>query len=97
MNQRIPPIQCLLAFEALARRQSVTQAAKELYVTPSAACHRIKKLEDVLGVKLFASDGFALTEVGATYIEDVRAGLGCLQRFPYPVSVPSCAHLGCPC
>ena len=34
--QRIPPIQCLLTFEALARLRSVTQTADELCVTPSA-------------------------------------------------------------
>ena len=33
---RIPPIQCLLTFEALARLRSVTQTADELCVTPSA-------------------------------------------------------------
>ena len=33
---RIPPIQCLLTFEALARLRSVTQASEELFVTPSA-------------------------------------------------------------
>ena len=36
MPPRIPPIQCLLTFEALARLRSVTQAADELCVTPSA-------------------------------------------------------------
>ena len=41
---RIPPIQCLLTFEALARLRSVTQAAEELCVTPSAVSHRIKQL-----------------------------------------------------
>ena len=35
MTARIPPIQCLLAFEALARLRSVTQTADELHVTPS--------------------------------------------------------------
>ena len=32
--KRIPPIQCLLTFEALARLRSVTQAAGELFVRP---------------------------------------------------------------
>ena len=30
---RIPPIQCLLTFEALARLRSVTQTSEELCVT----------------------------------------------------------------
>ena len=51
---RIPPIQGLLAFEALARLRSVTQAGEELSVTPSAVSHRIRQLELQLGFKLFA-------------------------------------------
>jgi predicted transcriptional regulator len=37
---RIPPIQCLLAFEALARLRNMTHVAEELHVTPSAVSHR---------------------------------------------------------
>ena len=49
MTIRIPPIQCLLTFEALARLRSVTQTADELCVTPSAVSHRIRQLEQILG------------------------------------------------
>ena len=52
---RIPPIQCLLTFEALARLRSVTHAAQEQCVTPSAVSHRVRQLEQLLGVKLFGS------------------------------------------
>ena len=41
LARRIPPIQCLLTFEALARLRSVTQTADELCVTPSAVSHRV--------------------------------------------------------
>ena len=50
---RIPPIQGLLAFETLARLRSVTLAAEELHVTPSAVSHRIRQLEAQLGLRLF--------------------------------------------
>ena len=50
MTSRIPPIQCLLTFEALARLRSVTQAAEELCVTPSAVSHRLRQLETQLGL-----------------------------------------------
>ena len=53
MTTRIPPIQCLLTFETLARLRSVTQAAEELCVTPSAVSHRVKQLEQIIGTKLF--------------------------------------------
>ena len=62
---RIPPIHCLLSFEALARLRSVTLAAEELNVTPSAVSHRMRQLESQLGVKLFARSDFTLSADGA--------------------------------
>lgn len=79
---RIPPIQCLLTFEALARLRSATQAADELCVTPSAVSHRIKQLEQILGAKLFGRADFSLTTEGSEYLAHVREGLACLGRFP---------------
>ena len=80
--KRIPPIQCLLTFEALARLRSVTLAAEELFVTPSAVSHRVKQLEQVLGVKLFGRADFSLTTEGSEYLAHVREGLATLQKFP---------------
>ena len=82
MNARIPPIQCLLTFEALARLRSVTQASEELCVTPSAVSHRIRQLEQILGTKLFGRADFSLTTEGSEYLANVREGLSSLQRFP---------------
>ncbi len=82
MAVRIPPIQCLLTFEALARLRSVTQAAEELCVTPSAVSHRVKQLEQILGAKLFGRADFSLTTEGSEYLAHVREGLNTLQRFP---------------
>ena len=82
MSNRIPPIQCLLTFEALARLRSVTQAAEELCVTPSAVSHRVKQLEQLLGVKLFGRADFSLTTEGSEYLAHVREGLSILERFP---------------
>jgi DNA-binding transcriptional LysR family regulator len=79
---RLPPIQGLLAFEALARRRSVTQVAEELHVTPSAVSHRIRQLETQLGIKLFGRSGFALTPDGAAYLARVREALSLLQGEP---------------
>ncbi|WP_184298853.1 LysR substrate-binding domain-containing protein [Roseateles oligotrophus] len=82
----IPPIQGLLAFEALARLRSVTLASEELSVTPSAVSHRIRQLEARLGVKLFArSSGnldFSLTTEGASYLARVREAIAALQQVP---------------
>jgi LysR family transcriptional regulator, glycine cleavage system transcriptional activator len=82
MTVRIPPIQCLLTFEALARLRSVTQASEELCVTPSAVSHRVKQLEQILGVKLFGRADFSLTTEGSEYLAHVREGLATLQKFP---------------
>jgi LysR family transcriptional regulator, glycine cleavage system transcriptional activator len=84
MTIRIPPIQCLLTFETLARLRSVTQAAEELCVTPSAVSHRVKQLEQIIGTKLFGRADFSLTTEGSEYLAHVRDGLATLQKFPGP-------------
>ncbi|RYX92295.1 MAG: LysR family transcriptional regulator [Comamonadaceae bacterium] len=82
MTARIPPVQCLLTFEALARLRSVTQAAEELCVTPSAVSHRVKQLEQIIGTKLFGRADFSLTTEGSEYLAHVREGISILERFP---------------
>jgi DNA-binding transcriptional LysR family regulator len=79
---RIPPIQCLLTFEALARLRSVTLAADELCVTPSAVSHRVRQLEQIIGTKLFGRSDFSLTTEGSEYLAHVREGIAVLGRFP---------------
>ena len=71
-----------MTFEALARLRSVTQAAEELCVTPSAVSHRVKQLEQIIGTKLFGRADFSLTTEGIEYLAHVREGLVSLQRFP---------------
>jgi DNA-binding transcriptional LysR family regulator len=71
-----------LTFEALARLRSVTQAAEELFVTPSAVSHRVKQLEQIIGTKLFGRADFSLTTEGSEYLAHVREGLATLQKFP---------------
>ena len=85
---RIPPIQCLLTFEALARLRSVTQAAEEQCVTPSAVSHRVRQLEQIIGTKLFGRADFSLTTEGSEYLAHVRDGLSSLQKFPSSAAAP---------
>lgn len=87
-TSRIPPIQCLLTFEALARLRSVTQTSDELCVTPSAVSHRVKQLEQIIGTKLFGRADFSLTTEGSEYLAHVREGLAMLQRFPSSAAAP---------
>ena len=78
----IPPIQCLLTFEAVARARSVSRAADELCVTVSAVSHRLRQLEAHIGFKLFARNDFSLSADGAAYLAHVRAGLQALRQTP---------------
>jgi LysR family transcriptional regulator, glycine cleavage system transcriptional activator len=81
-QHRIPPIQCLLTFEAVARLRSASKAAEELCVTPSAVSHRVRQLEQLIGLPLFGRADFSLTTEGNEYLAHVREGLTSLQRFP---------------
>ena len=85
---RIPPIQCLLTFETLARLRSVTQTSEELCVTPSAVSHRVRQLEQIIGTKLFGRADFSLTTEGCEYLAHVREGLAMLQKFPSSAAAP---------
>lgn len=78
----IPPIQCLLTFEALARLRHVGRAADELCVTVSAVSHRVRQLESFLGCKVFERGDFSLTAEGESYLTNVRAGLAAFQQLP---------------
>ena len=49
---RVPPLHDLTAFEAAARHLSFLRASDELHVTQPAISHRIKSLEEFLGVRL---------------------------------------------
>jgi LysR family transcriptional regulator, glycine cleavage system transcriptional activator len=51
--RRLPPLSALRAFEAAARHGSFKRAAEELGVTPTAISHRIRALEEHVGVSLF--------------------------------------------
>jgi DNA-binding transcriptional LysR family regulator len=79
MADRIPPINCLITFEALARIRSVTQTAHILCVSPSAISHRIKLLETIVQRQLFRGNDFSLTEGGQVYFEAVSEVLRALK------------------
>lgn len=50
--RRIPPLNSVRAFEAVARHQSFSAAANELCVTVAAVSHQVRQLEEGLGQKL---------------------------------------------
>ncbi len=53
MNNRLPPLDALRAFEAAARHLSFTRAAEQLFITQSAVSKQVQALESALAVRLF--------------------------------------------
>lgn len=77
MSRHLPPLTSLRQFEAAARYESFSKAAKELGQTASAVSHAIDALEKHLGIVLFKREGrgVALTAAGQTFVAYVRDGL----------------------
>jgi LysR family transcriptional regulator, glycine cleavage system transcriptional activator len=69
MVRRLPPLNSLRAFEAVARHHSLSGASHELCVTRSAVGRHVAKLEQFLGTKLFARNRqrLVLTAQGEAY------------------------------
>ncbi|WP_312360404.1 transcriptional regulator GcvA [Ensifer sp.] len=74
MSTQLPSLASLRAFEATARHLSVTNAARELNVTPGAVSLQVRELEQTLGVTLFERRPrqLVLTEDGASYFATLR-------------------------
>lgn len=76
MFRRIPSLTALRALEAAARLKSFKAAADELGVTPTAVSHRVRAIEEALGVALFVRQvrAIELTEEGAILASAVHSG-----------------------
>ncbi len=72
----LPSMNALRSFETTARLGSVTRAAAELCVTPSAVSHQIRKLEEYINHPLihFPSGIARLTEWGAVLVPGLSDG-----------------------
>ena len=81
-SQKLPPLNALRVFEAVARLGGVRVAAQELCVTPPAVSHQISNLEDFLGSPLFVRRGrsLVLTETAKDYLVEVRPSLEAIAR-----------------
>ncbi len=71
-----PPLYALQAFESLGRCGTMTRAAQELGVTPSAISQQVRKLEDHLGVTLLERNGrrVEMTSLGHLFYKEVAKG-----------------------
>jgi len=75
--RKLPPLNALKGFEAATRRQSVREAADELFLTHPAVSYQIQVLEQDLGVELFSRAGRSLapTAEGRLFYRYVRQAL----------------------
>jgi LysR family glycine cleavage system transcriptional activator len=80
--RKLPPLNELAAFEAIARHLSFTKASEELCLTPSAVSQRLRQLETHLGVQLIVRTrrSVQLTADGARYLDAVRDALSKLAQ-----------------
>ncbi|PCE30489.1 LysR substrate-binding domain-containing protein [Burkholderia ubonensis] len=78
----IPPLQCLVFFDAAARHGNFTRAAEELNVTQGAVSKQVVKLESFLGMQLFVRDAKALhlTRAGQAYADRIHDMLVCCSE-----------------
>lgn len=78
--RRLPPLNSIRAFEAVARCLSFSAAADELGVTTTAVSHQIRHLESYLGFKLIVRNprDIALTPAGAEMFPKLRDGFDLL-------------------
>lgn len=56
MRRRLPPLNAIRSFEAVARHQHLGHAAAELCVSHSALSQQVKRLEEWFGAELFLRD-----------------------------------------
>jgi len=82
VSERLPPLNALRAFEAVARRLSFARAAEELHVTKAAVAQQVRLLEREIGAALVmrSGRGLALTESGAAGGPGLAEGFAALQR-----------------
>ena len=75
MSKRLPSLNALRVFVAVARSGGVSRAAEELNLTHSAVSHQIRSLQSELGVTLFEKSGrgLMLTEQARAYVQRIES------------------------
>lgn len=75
MSKRLPSLNALRVFVAVARTGGVSRAAEELNLTHSAVSHQIRSLQSDLGITLFEKSGrgLMLTEQARVYVQRIES------------------------
>ena len=102
MQRRLPPLSSLRGFEAAARTESFSEAARTLNLTQSAISHQVKALEASLGQPLFlrrnrrvvlTDAGFELYGLVREVLERLETGVRRLDAYKKPGSlIVSASH-----
>ncbi len=89
------PLNALRSFEAVARRSSFNEAARELGVTPSAVSLQVRRLEERLGRPLFVRGhrSVVLSETGRRLAPGLTQAFGQMDRLLGAVVGPATASL----
>jgi LysR family glycine cleavage system transcriptional activator len=79
---RLPPLNALRAFEAVARHSSFARAAEELHVTKAAVAQQVRALEEEIGARLVERHGrgLRLTESGAGAAGPLAEGFALIAK-----------------
>lgn len=82
MRRTLPPLNPLRSFEAAARHQNYTLAARELSVTQVAVSRQVRVLEEYLGTPLFErnSRSLALTDAGRVLLTALTPALDGIEH-----------------
>lgn len=82
MTRRLPPLNALRAFDAVARCGSFTRAANELCVTQGAVSRHVGALENWIGTPLFerGRPAIRLTTAGENYFASVRVAFDQIEH-----------------
>jgi len=93
--RHLAPLNALRAFEAAARCLSFQAAAAQLFVTPAAVSHQVKRLEAYLGAALFRRGhrSVELTTEGEALATSLVEVFGLLDQALDRASAPTAAHL----
>jgi LysR family transcriptional regulator, glycine cleavage system transcriptional activator len=80
--RRLPSLNALRAFEAVARKLSFARAAEELFVTKAAVAQQVRLLEEEIGTALVerSGRGLKLTEAGLAGAPALADGFAMLAR-----------------
>jgi DNA-binding transcriptional LysR family regulator len=88
---RLPPLDLLVGFEAVARLGSITRAAAERFVTQSAMSRQVQALEDDLGAALFVRRhrSLELTPAGQRLLGTITPMLAQLRETVGAIRAPA--------